>query len=78
MYLIFSIEILVYFYLALSSKEFMDWFMYIFCLWVTGYYCWKYIHERIKSYKIVYVFLSNIIFSFILICKLLSLWFSNL
>ena len=49
------------------SDNFTAWFLYIFCLWVTGYYCWKYIFEKIKSIRLVYVFLSNIIFSFVLI-----------
>lgn len=78
MYFIFAMEIMLYFYFAITSREFLDWFMYIFCLWVTGYYCWKFIYERIKSYKLVYVFMSNVIFTFILICKLLSIWWSNL
>ena len=78
MYFIFFVEILFYFLMSLRSKELIEWLLYIVCLWVTGYYCWKYIFERIKAYRLAYVFLSNIIFSFILICKLLELWFSNL
>lgn len=78
MYLVFIVEILCYFYFALISSEVMEWLLYIVCLWITGYYCWKYIFEPIKSYRMVYVFMSNVIISFVLICRLLDIFLKNL
>lgn len=78
MFLIFGVEFFTYAFFAYTSENFVAWFLYILCLWISGYYCWKYIFEKVKAYKLAYVFLSNIIFSFILVCKLFSLWLSNL
>ena len=56
----------------------MEWLLYIVCLWITGYYCWKYIFEPIESYRKVYVFMSNVILSFVLLCRLLDMFLNNL
>ena len=78
MFTIFGIEFIIYAYFAYTANNFESWFLYNFCLWVSGYYCWKYINEKTKSYKLAYVFLSNILLSFILICKIFDIWYSNL
>lgn len=78
MYLIFIVEILCHFYFANFSTEIIEWLLYVLCMWVTGYYCWKYIFEPIESYRKVYVFMSNVILSFVLLCRLLDIFLNNL
>lgn len=78
MILIFFVEFISYFNFALRAEDIIGWFLYILCLWINGYYFWKFLYEKRKEYKLSYAFLSNIMFTFIIICRLMSLFASNL
>ena len=78
MILIFFIEFVAYFNLAYFADDLIGWLLYAVCFWINGYYFWKYLCEKRKEYKLSYVFLSNVMFTFVIICKLLSLFTFNL
>lgn len=78
MILIFMIQMVCFSYFGSLESDFTACFLYTFCLWVSAYYFWKYICESHKRTKLAYVFLSNIMFSFVIILKLLSSFIGNL
>jgi hypothetical protein len=75
---IFLLEMILFSYFGNISVEPIECILYIICLWICGYYFWKYLNEKKKHYKLAYMFLSNIMFCFVMICRLLDSYFVNL
>ena len=75
---LFIFQMLVFSYFAYSSELGLSLFLYLICLWICGYYFWRYHIENRKSYKLAWLYLSNIMFSFIMICKLMDIYINNL
>ena len=65
-------------FLGSVSEDILACILYTVCLWICGYYFWKFLCEKKKEFKLAYVFLSNIMFSFVMICKLFDVFISNL
>jgi hypothetical protein len=78
MIFVFIFEMLLFSLFGSLSVEPMECILYVICLWICGYYCWKFLNEEKKYHKLAYVFLSNVMFSFVIICKCLDLYISNL
>jgi hypothetical protein len=78
MIFVFIFKMLLFSYFGSISVQPMECILYVICLWICGYYCWKFLNEEKKYHKLAYVFLSNIMFSFVIICKWLDLYVSNL
>ncbi len=70
--IIFILQGLFYFLCALASVEFIECLLYDICLAASAYYFYKFIYEEKKNYKLAYVFLSNIIFTFIIFCRFMD------
>jgi hypothetical protein len=75
---VFMLEMVLFSYFGSAESDFTSCMLYTICLWICGYYFWKFLCEKKKEYKLAYVFLSNVMFSFVMICKLFSVFFSNL
>ena len=75
---IFLLEMILFSYFGNISVEPIECILYVICLWICGYYFWKYLNEKKKYHKLAYVFLSNIMFCFVMICRLLDFYLMNL
>ena len=71
--IIFILQGLFYYLCALASVEVMECLLYDICLAASAYYFYKTLFEDKKHYKLAYVFLSYVIFTFIIICRFLDL-----
>ena len=78
MIFVFICEMLLFSYFGSISIEYMECILYVICLWICGYYFWKYLNEEKKYHKLAYVFLSNIMFCFVMFCRLMDLYLSSL
>lgn len=78
MIFVFIVEMLLFSLFGCLSVEPMECILYVICLWICGYYFWKYLNEKKKYYKLAYVFLSNIMFSFVMICRIMDFYLMNL
>ena len=76
--MIFIIEMILFSYFGYISSEPIECILYVICLWICGYYCWKYFNESKRHYKLAWLFLSNIMFCFVMICRLLDFYLLNL
>jgi len=50
--MIFLIEMILFSYFGYISTEPIECILYIICLWICGYYCWKYFNESKRHYKL--------------------------
>ena len=71
--LIFILQASFYYLCALASSEIIECLLYDICLAASAYYFYQTFYEKRKAYKLAYVFLSNVIFTFIIICRYLDL-----
>lgn len=78
MYLVFICEMILFSLFGSVSIEPMECILYVICLWICGWYFWKYLNEEKKYHKLAYVFLSNIMFCFVMFCRLMDLYLSSL
>jgi len=75
---VFLFQMIIFSFFGYISQDFTSCMLYTICLWICGYYFWKFMCERKKEYKLAYLFLSNIMFSFVMICRLFDSFVSNL
>ena len=75
---VFIFQMLIFSFLAYTSEFGLSLLLYLICLWICGYYFCRYHIENRKSYKLAWLYLSNIMFSFIMICKLFDAFMNNL
>ena len=75
---VFICQMLLFSLFGSISVEPMECILYVICLWICGYYFWKYLNEEKKYHKLAYVFLSNIMFCFVMFCRLMDLYLMNL
>lgn len=69
---------LAFSFFAYTSEFGLSLLLYLICLWISGYYFWRYHIENRMSYKLAWLYLSNIMFSFIMICRLFDAFMNNL
>ena len=78
MIFVFICEMILFSFFGSISIEPIECILYIICLWICGYYFWRFLNEKKKYHKLAYVFLSNIMFCFVMICRLMDLYLSSL
>ena len=70
--LFFLFQCVLYYIWALTSSDFISWFLYILCLCVTVYYGYKSHYDFRPHYKKAYEFYSLIIFTIICLCRIID------
>jgi len=70
--IIFILHGLFYYLCALASSEIIECLLYDICIAASAYYFFQFLYEKRKEYKLAYLFLSNVIFTFIILCRYLD------